>query len=461
MFDDAVVENIITSTSDHYAVLITWAHDVLDRTCAPVQRGFRFEAMWLRAPDYREAVEHAWRDSRDGNTSLRATWSTLKSVAVSLQSWSRQAFGSVRRKIQKLEKKLKRLREAAVSQANVAEERHVERQLCELFEREEVMARQRSRVEWLREGDRNTAFFHARASARRRTNKIQYLKRPDGSRCDKQDDIKGMVQIFYEDLFSSEPCPSIDAVLESIPTKVTPDMNEDLLKPCTDSEIKAALFQMGPTKSPGPDGFPALFYQTHWDFFQAEICNVVRCFLEGGEIPEGLCDSVIVLIPKVAHPDLLTNFRPISLCNVLYKIASKVLANRLKVILHHIISEHQSAFVPGRLISDNALVAFECLHTIRNQQSKQPHFALKIDMMKAYDRVEWVYLHGCLEKLGFDPTWISTIMRCVTSVRYAVRVNGDLTMPVVPSRGIRQGDPISPYLFLLYTEELSCLLNAM
>jgi hypothetical protein len=242
-----------------------------------------------------------------------------------------------------------------------------------------------------------------------------------------------MVQTFYEDLFSSEPCPSIDAVLESIPTKVTPDMNEDLLKPYTDSEIKAALFQMGPTKSPGPDGFPALFYQTHWDFFQAEICNAVRCFLEGGEIPEGLCDSVIVLIPKVAHPDLLTNFRPISLCNVLYKIASKVLANRLKVILPHIISEYQSAFVPGRLISDNALVAFECLHTIRKQQSKQPHFPLKIDMMKAYDRVEWVYLHSCLEKLGFDPTWISMIMRCVTSVRYAVRVNGDLTMPVVPS----------------------------
>jgi hypothetical protein len=122
-------------------------------------------------------------------------------------------------------------------------------------------------------------------------------------------------------------------------------------------------------------------------------------------------------------------------------------------------SEQQSAFVPGRLITDNALIAFERLHTIHNKQSKKPFFALKIDMMKGYDRVEWNYLHGCLCKLGFDPRWIQSVMRCVTEVWYAVRVNCALTEPVVPSRGIRQGDPISPYLFLICTEGFSCLLH--
>jgi hypothetical protein len=111
------------------------------------------------------------------------------------------------------------------------------------------------------------------------------------------------------------------------------------------------------------------------------------------------------------------------------------------------------------LITNNASISYECLHTIRKKHTKRPYFALKIDMMKAYDRVEWSYLYGCLCKLGFAPTWISTVMRCVTEVRYAVKVNGDLTSPVVPSRGIRQGDPISPYLFLLCTEGLSCLLQ--
>jgi hypothetical protein len=185
----------------------------------------------------------------------------------------------------------------------------------------------------------------------------------------------------------------------------------------------------------------------------------VRSFLGGAEIPEGFCDSVIVLIPKVTSAKHLSKFRPISLCNVLYKIASKVVANRLKIFLPDIVSEFQSAFVPGRLIIDSALIAFECLQTVRRQKSKSPFFALKIDMMKAYDRVEWCYLHGCLSKLGFAPGWIDSVMRCVTSARYAVKVNGDLTSPVVPSRGIRQGDPISPYLFLLCTEGLSCLLQ--
>ena len=195
-------------------------------------------------------------------------------------------------------------------------------------------------MDWLREGDRNTAFFYVRASARRRTNKIMALVREDGSRCENQDGIKGMVQSFYEDLFSSEPCDSVDAVLEAIPRKVDDEVNVGLCKPYTDGEIKVSLFQMGPTKAPGPDSFPALFYQTHWGFFHEKICRVVRSFLEGVVIPESLCDLVIVLIPKVSRPEHLKNFCPINLCDVLYKIVSKVLANRLKVFLLATVSEY-------------------------------------------------------------------------------------------------------------------------
>jgi hypothetical protein len=212
-------------------------------------------------------------------------------------------------------------------------------------------------------------------------------------------------------------------VLDAIPQKVTAEMNESLNLSYTDEEIRVALFQMGPTKAPGPDGFPALFYQTHWEFLKIEICSAVRSFLTGDPIPEGFCDSVVVLIPKTTNPQVLKNFRPISLCNILYKIASKVMANRLKLVLPDVVSENQSAFVHGRLITDNALITFECLYTVKKQHVNRSFFALKIDMMKAYDRVERNYLRGCLAKLGFTETWIDSVVRCVTSARYAVRVN--------------------------------------
>lgn len=155
----------------------------------------------------------------------------------------------------------------------------------------------------------------------------------------------------------------------------------------------------------------------------------------------------------------LTNFRPISLCNVLYKIVSKVLANTLKGLLQNIIAEEQSAFVPGRLITDNVLIPYECMHSIRRQRAKIPFFALKIHMTKAYHWVEWSCLHGVLQKLGFAQSWINSVMCCVSSVRYSVKVNGELSEPFTPTRRLRQGDPISPFLFLLCAEGLSCLLK--
>ena len=127
---------------------------------------------------------------------------------------------------------------------------------------------------------------------------------------------------------------------------------------------------MGPTKAPGPDGFPAIFYQHHWDFFKQDICMAVRSFLQGKSILEGLCDNTIVLIPKISKVEHLVNYRPISLCNALYKIASKVLVNRLKIFLNDIILEEQSAFVLGHLITDNVLIAYECIHTIKKQKVK-------------------------------------------------------------------------------------------
>lgn len=145
--------------------------------------------------------------------------------------------------------------------------------------------------------------------------------------------------------------------------------------------------------------------------------------------------------------------------NVLYKIGSKVLANILKPLLKHIISPYQSAFVLGRLISDNSLIAFEISHLLKRRRWGNKGFgALKLDMSKAYNRVEWRFLEMVLLKFHFSPTWVHWIMCCLRTVTYSFIINGEPRGKLVPSRGIRQGDSISPYLFLLCVEVLFQLL---
>jgi hypothetical protein len=145
---------------------------------------------------------------------------------------------------------------------------------------------------------------------------------------------------------------------------------------------------------------------------------------------------------------------------VIYKICTKAISLRIRPVLEETISQEQSAFVPGRLITDNVLVAFECIHTMkRRKKAKKGVCAVKLDMMKAYDCVEWPFIKAIMQKLGFSEHIVNLIMKCVSSVRFSVKVNGHLLTYFIPTRGIRQGDPVSPYLFLMCAEGLTALLN--
>ena len=183
--------------------------------------------------------------------------------------------------------------------------------------------------------------------------------------------------------------------------------------------------------------------------------NMVNNFLTSGNFEDKLNMTNICLIPKTARPNRMTELRPISLCNVGYKIISKVLCQRLRGLLPKLISETQSAFVSGRLISDNILIAQEMFHGLRtNNACKDKFLAIKTDMSKAYDRVEWLFVKRVLLKMGFSNDWVALMMHCISSVNYKVLLNGQSKGHIVPERGLRQGDPLSPYLFILCTEAL-------
>ena len=226
------------------------------------------------------------------------------------------------------------------------------------------------------------------------------------------------------------------------------------------AEVRKALKQMHPLKAPGPDGMNPLFYQHFWPTIGDCVTKCVLDFLNLGIIPPKFNETHITLIPKVKNPRKITEYRPISLSNVVSRIASKCVANRLKVILPTVISENQSAFMANRLITDNILVAFEVMHHISQRKGNlKEEMALKLDMSKAYDRVEWGGLEQIMNRMGFHPKWVNIIMQCISSVTYSIRINGVPYGLITPTRGLRQGDPLSPYLFLLCVEGLSSLIK--
>ena len=233
------------------------------------------------------------------------------------------------------------------------------------------------------------------------------------------------------------------------------DDYEHLARNFVGCEIKGAIFDMNPFKVPGPDGFQALFYQRNWDLVGSKLIQLAKNALQGKELPQSLNDTHLVLIPNVENPQNVTQLWPIGLCNVL----TKVIVNWLKPILSKLVAPTQSSFVPGRQMSDNIIIVQEVLHTMRRKQGKTGLMAVKVDVEKAYDRLRWPFIRVTLQEARLPQLMVEVIMSCITTASFKVLWHGSLTDEFKPTRGIRQGDPLSPYIFVLCMERLSHLIE--
>ena len=263
---------------------------------------------------------------------------------------------------------------------------------------------------------------------------------------------------YYQELFNSANPTNLENTTQYINTIINEEMNAKLVANFEASEVHDAIKQMAPLKAPDSNGMPLIFYQSYWDLLGEDVTFSVFHFLNSTSLPANFNHTFITLIPKVKNLEFMSEFRPISLCNVLYKIFSNVLGNRLKKILPNIITENQSAFTKSRLISNNILMAFESLHSMQRHTGKYDYMAIKLDMSKAYNRVEWVYLEAVMRKMEFDKKWIRLMMTCITVVSYSILINGEPKGLITPTHGIKQGDLLSPFLFLLCTEGLNVLI---
>lgn len=292
------------------------------------------------------------------------------------------------------------------------------------------------------------------ASSRKKVKTLQKLINKDGILIEDQLGKCNVVHDYFEELFKKNQ-GSYNVVVSAVHERISVDDNIKLTAPFCIEEFRSALYQMDPDKAPGPEGLNPVFYRRFWDFCGEETFNACCHWLEVGNFPYSVHDTSIVLIPKCDNPSSMNDWRPISLCNVVYKLLSKVLANRLKSVLSKCISIEQFAFISGRSILDNVIVASEIIHHMKcKTRGKQGEVALKIDISNAYDRVNWGYLRAMMEKMGFSTRWVNWIMLCVSSVSYSVLVNSYAVSPIIPNRDLRQDDPLSPYLFIICAEGL-------
>lgn len=214
-------------------------------------------------------------------------------------------------------------------------------------------------MHWMISGDENSSYFHNRASQRFWRNCITKLKDSQGRKASGDDEVSVMFVEYYKHLFTTLNPHGIEEVVQYTKQVVSEDMNNCLIRNFSKDEVEIALKQMAPLKAPGPDRMPPIFFQHYWESIGDDVVKAVVSCLNSNSIETGLNHTFISLIPKMKCPKFVSEFRPIALCNILYKLVSKVLANRLKKILPHVISKSQSAFQSDKAIFDNFLMAFE------------------------------------------------------------------------------------------------------
>jgi hypothetical protein len=350
MFPDGYVKVLPrVDFSDHHPILISPADG--SHPIAPKQ--FRFESAWLLEDSYMSMLNDCW----NGDAAIHHK---LYNFQKNVKKWKWDTLDQVLRQKKNIMARLAGIQNCIYNGNRYGGfrrlEKKLQRELHDILKKEELMWFQRSRAQWLNDGDRNTRYYHVKTVNRRRRNNIVMLRDTSGNWTDNAAQLQGMVNDFYKHLFALEHTSNdwADSVV-SYPRLEDAELLE-LEADIKFEEVRRAVFSMKPWKAPGPDGFPAGFFQKSWSIVGASVYDFVVKVWSNPSAIATVNQTDICLIPKIARPEFVNQFRPISLCNTIYKVVSKIMVERLKDYIPKLVSPFQAGFVPGRNIHENILL---------------------------------------------------------------------------------------------------------
>ncbi|GJR38290.1 RNA-directed DNA polymerase, eukaryota [Tanacetum coccineum] len=421
---------------------------------------FRFYHSWFDYVGFDDMIKLSWHSFSHSDTSGMIRFKKkLQDLKKIIRSWIKakklEISGSKNEMISELGAIDKDMDRGVFDDDTVFRRFELKHKLLNVSEMESKDNFQKSKVKWAVEGDENSKFFHGIINKRRAQLAIRGIF-VDGF----WETEPGMIKDAFFNHFASrfkEPANHRFKLNFEFNKKLHQNQMEDLERSVSRDEIRRAVWSCGDNKSPGPDGFTFEFFKKYWDCIGSDFCEAVEYFFVNSSFSKGCNSSFVALIPKVMDAKFVNDFRPISLIGSVYKVVTKVLANRLAPVIADLISDTQSAFVAGRQILDGPFILDEILHWCKRKNKKAMFF--KVDFAKAYDSVRWDYLLEVLEAFGFGRTWCNWIRGTLTSAKASILINGSPSKEYSCHRGLKQGDPLAPYLFILIMESLHLSFN--
>ncbi|GAA0162266.1 hypothetical protein LIER_18394 [Lithospermum erythrorhizon] len=324
-------------------------------------------------------------------------------------------------------------------------ERILRSELVRVSKAELELLRCKTMMNWLANGDFSTSFFNRSILASRNKYQISLLMDDDGRIHTDPQIVEIKIIQFYEALFTSK------GVLSDAQKLI---IRDSLIW----REVKEDFQSIVVGKSPGPDGLSVEFYKYHWERVNQDLLDAFVYIFATGNVPPILNATTLSLVPKVDHPSSIRYYCPISCFNNVYKAITRILMRRMSGLMQELVSPSQSAFIPGRSFSDSVLLLQELVQGYPKEDGV-PKAAIKVDLQKAYDIVEWDILWTGMLAMVFPQRFVFLLQCCITKANFSINLNGTMKGWFASIRGLRQGDPISLFLFILVLEIFNGLMR--